>query len=116
LDENTAIEKYLKPLLEAYETVFFQKNGRVTQTRKAEAIGIRLSALKELFLLHGSYAPRDPKEAAQYGVQIVQVDIVRPPGYFRQFLNVPPAKPPLAVPKPPTNGKPPGGWDGHGDD
>jgi hypothetical protein len=55
LDENTAIEKYLKPLLEARETVFFQKNGKVTATRKVEALAIRLTALKELFLLHGSY-------------------------------------------------------------
>jgi len=79
LDENTAIEKYLKPLLEAYETVFFQRNGKVTATRKVEALAIRLNALKELFLLHGSYAPRDPKEAAQFGIKVVVVDIPRPP-------------------------------------
>jgi hypothetical protein len=65
LDENTAIEKYLKPLLEARETVFFQKNGKVTATRKVEALAIRLNALKELFLLHGSYAPRCCSPAAR---------------------------------------------------
>jgi CCR4-NOT transcriptional regulation complex NOT5 subunit len=87
LDENTAIEKYLKPLLEARETVFFQKNGKVTATRKVEALAIRLNALKELFLLHGSYAPRDPKEAEQFGIKVVVVDIPRPP---RNAIDVTP--------------------------
>ena len=79
LDENTAIEKYLKPLLEARETVFFQKNGKVTATRKVEALAIRLNALKELFLLHGSYAPRDPKKEEQFGIKVVVIDVPRPP-------------------------------------
>ena len=34
-----------------------------------EALGIRHAALRTTFELHGSYAPRDPKEAAQYGVR-----------------------------------------------
>jgi hypothetical protein len=34
-----------------------------------------------------SYAPRDPKEAAQYGVKIIRVDIPHPPNEFNQFFN-----------------------------
>ena len=86
LDENTAIEKYLKPLLEAYETVFFQRNGKVTATRKVEALAIRLNALKELFLLHGSYAPRDPAEAAQFGVKVIVLDMPRPPKHKQNLV------------------------------
>jgi hypothetical protein len=43
------------------------------------ALGIRLSSLRTAFELHGSYAPRDPKEAAQFGIKVVVVDIPRPP-------------------------------------
>jgi hypothetical protein len=103
LDENTAIEKYLKPLLEARETVFFQKNGKVTATRKVEALAIRLNALKELFLLHSSYAPRDPKPVEQFGNKVIIVDIPRPP---RNAIDV---TPPVIG----GNGKPPTDNNGH---
>jgi hypothetical protein len=54
--------------------------NEVIYTRlQVEALAIRLNALKELFLLHGSYAPRDLKEAAQFGIKVVVVDIPRPP-------------------------------------
>jgi CCR4-NOT transcriptional regulation complex NOT5 subunit len=102
LDENTAIEKYLKPLLEARETVFFQKNGKVTATRKVEALAIRLNALKELFLLHGSYAPRDPRAAEQFGNMVVVVDIPRPPKHH-----------PAIDVQPSGNGKSPTDNNGH---
>jgi hypothetical protein len=39
-----------------------------------------------------SYAPRDPKEAAQYGVKIIIADIPGPPGEFNQFLDLVPPK------------------------
>ncbi len=100
LDENTAIEKYLKPLLEAERTVFFQRDGKITQRAKIAALEIRLAALKELFLLHGSYAPRDPKEAAQFGIKVIVVDI---PGPARETINI--------TPKP--NGTPPADNNGH---
>ena len=86
-------------MLEAYETIFFQKNGKVTATRKVEALAIRLNALKELFLLHGSYAPRDPKEAEHFGVKVIVVDMPRPPKF--------PALPAGG------NGKPPSDNNGH---
>jgi hypothetical protein len=43
------------------------------------ALGIRHSALRTAFELHGSYAPRDPKEAAQFGVKVIVLDMPRPP-------------------------------------
>jgi len=43
------------------------------------ALGIRLSSLRTAFELHGSYAPRDPKEAAQFGVKVIVLDMPRPP-------------------------------------
>jgi hypothetical protein len=111
--EEVLIEKYLVPLLDAHETKFFptgitvdvgkKKKERVFQIN-VQALGIRHAALRTAFELHGSYAPKDPKEAAQFGVKIVQVDIVRPPNYFRQFIDVPPAKPKPMTP--PANGKP----------
>jgi hypothetical protein len=79
LGEEMLIEKYLKPLLEAEETIFFQKNGKVRQRVNVAALGIRHSALRTAFELHGSYAPRDPKEAEQFGIKVVVVDIPRPP-------------------------------------
>lgn len=45
LGEEVLIEKYLKPLLEAQETVFFQKDGKVRQQVNVAALGIRHSAL-----------------------------------------------------------------------
>jgi excisionase family DNA binding protein len=40
--------------------------------------GIRHTALDTAFKLRGSYAPRDPKEAAQFGVKVIVVDVVYP--------------------------------------
>jgi phage terminase small subunit len=94
LDERSLIHKYLLPLMEAKETLYFQKAGKVTDKREVKALNIRLNALKEAFALHGSYAPRDPKEAAQYGVKIIIADIPGPPGEFNQFIDIVPPKHP----------------------
>ena len=67
LGEEVLIEKCLKPLLEAEETVFFEKDGKVQQQVNVAALGMRLSSLRTAFELHGSYAPRDPKEASSSG-------------------------------------------------
>jgi hypothetical protein len=78
LSEEVLIDKYLRPLLEAERTVFFPKDGKVKQKVKVAALEIQLAALKELFRLHGSYAPCDPKEAATFGVKVVVLDMPRP--------------------------------------
>jgi hypothetical protein len=130
IGEDVLIGKYLVPLLDAHETKFFpqgitmrvesskSKKGfveKLVYTVNVEALGIRHAALRTAFELHGSYAPRDPKEAAQYGVKIIKIDIPRPSDAFNQFIDVIPetalsrhgTKPPA-----PTNGKPPKNGDG----
>jgi hypothetical protein len=116
LGEEVLIEKYLKPLLEAQETKFFPAGIKMGEKKvyyvNVESLGIRHASLRTAFELHGSYAPRDPKEAAQFGVKIIRVDIPRPTNEFNQFIDVIPesalsrhgVKP---VNGTPTNGKPP---------
>jgi len=60
----------------------------------------QLNALDKAFLLHGSYAPRDPKEAAQFGVKVIIQDL----GLLRGANGRPPIdiKPGMAVPERPT--------------
>jgi len=54
----------------------------------ADALGIRLGSLDTAFKLRGSYAPRNPpKEAEQFGVKVLVVDIPRPP---RNAIDVTP--------------------------
>jgi hypothetical protein len=108
---------YLKPALAATETIYAQKNGKFKDHREIVAWHPRIAALRTLFELHGSYAPRDPKEAAQYGVRVIRVDIPRPPNEFNQFIDVIPESAlsrhgvkPLSTP---TNCKPPGNKNGH---
>ena len=43
-----------------------------------ENLDIRERAVDKAFRLQGAYAPKDPKEAAQFGVKVVIVDIPRP--------------------------------------
>jgi hypothetical protein len=76
LSDRVLIEKYLKPLLEAEETKFFNDGKRRINVA---ALGTRLAALDTVFKLKGSYAPRNPKEAEQFGIKVVVVDIPRPP-------------------------------------
>jgi hypothetical protein len=76
LTDNVLIEKYLVPLLEAEETKFFKEGSKRINVA---ALGIRHTALDTAFKLRGSYAPRDPAEAAQFGIKVVIVDIPRPP-------------------------------------
>jgi len=89
LSEEFLIEKHLKPLLSATETKFVREEERVRVGRKIEVRSVvnkyvladnaaQLNALDKAFLLHGSYAPRDPKEAAQFGVQVIVNDMPRP--------------------------------------
>ena len=84
LGEEVSIQKNLLPLLEAEETKFFKDGAKRINV---EALTIRHAALRTAFELHGSYAPRDPKEAAQYGVRIIRVDIPRPPNEFNQLVD-----------------------------
>ena len=37
-----------------------------------------MQALDTMLKMHGAYAPKDPKEAAPFGVKVIVVDIPRP--------------------------------------
>ncbi len=100
LSEEHLIDKHLRRHLNAKRILFFQKDGKVKSQRTVEALEIQSKAIDMGFLLHGSYAPRDPKEAAQFGVKVIVVDI---PGPAREMINV--------TPKP--NGTPPADNNGH---
>ena len=108
LSEEFLIEKHLKPLLSATETKFVREEERVRVGRKIEVRSVvnkymladnaaRLNALDKAFLLHGSYAPRDPKEAAQFGVKVIIQDIR---GVPRPPIDI---KPGMAIPELPTD-------------
>jgi len=76
LTDRVLIEEYLVPLLRAKETKFFKDGDKRINVA---ALGIRHTALDTAFKLRGRYAPRDPAEAAQFGIKVVVVDIPRPP-------------------------------------
>jgi hypothetical protein len=116
--EEVLIDKCLRPLLDAEETKFFNEG----KTRiNVEALGIRLAVLRTAFELHGSYAPRDPKEAAQYGVRIIGGGIPWPPNEFNHVDVIPESAlsrhgvHPLNPTKQPANGTPPAVKNGNKD-
>ena len=75
ISERELIDKHLRPLLKAKRTIFAQKNGKFGDKRTVDALETQIRALDFAFLLHGSYAPRDPKEAAQFGVKGIVNDL-----------------------------------------
>jgi hypothetical protein len=79
LTDEALIEKHLKPLLNATETKFFQHKGRVTDSRRVPANAIRLGALDMTFRLKGSYAKPEEGTAERRTVQVLVVDVDRPP-------------------------------------
>jgi hypothetical protein len=79
LSEQVLIDKHLRRHLNAKRTHYFQKDGKVRDSRKTDALEIQSKALDMAFQLQGSYAPRDPKEAEQFGIKVVVIDIPRPP-------------------------------------
>ena len=38
----------------------------------------QLKAIDMMLRMHGAYAPKDPKEAAHFGVKLVIIDVPRP--------------------------------------
>jgi hypothetical protein len=78
LTDRALIQNYLVPLLEAKETKFVHDRGRLKE-KTVQALTIRHAALDTAFKLRSSYAPRDPAEAAQFGVKVIVVDMPRPP-------------------------------------
>ncbi|HXH66387.1 MAG TPA: hypothetical protein VNI81_04250, partial [Candidatus Limnocylindrales bacterium] len=95
------IDKHLRPLLKAQRTIFAQKDGKFTDKRTVDALETQIRALDLAFLLHGSYAPRDPKEAAHFGVKVIVNNL----GLLRGPNGRPPIdiKPGMAIPELPTH-------------
>ena len=88
LTDRALIENYLVPLLSAEETKFFVIKNKIV-TRDVKALGLRHTALDTAFKLRGSYAPRDPAEAAQFGVEVIILDMPRPPKFKQnQVIDV----------------------------
>lgn len=71
LTDDSLVENYLKPALEAQETEFAKFEGRITDQRDVVAWGPRLTALDIAFNLKGSYAPKGNQPIAPIAVQIV---------------------------------------------
>jgi len=97
ISERELIDKHLRSLLTAKRTIFAQKDGKFTDKRTVDALETRIRALELAFLLHGSHAPRDPKEAAQFGVKVIVMDVRGP---ARPPIDI---KPGMAIPELPTD-------------
>jgi hypothetical protein len=53
-------------------------DGKFTDFVDLEDHGSQMQAIDTMLKLHGAYAPRDPKEAAQFGVRVVVIDVPCP--------------------------------------
>jgi Terminase small subunit len=144
ISEEVLIEKHLARHLVKTKTEFVREEvvvkkrvkvgrGKQARTETREVVrhvvkqyqvddnNVQLMAMDKGFLLHGSYAPRDPKEAAQFGVKVIVQDLGllrgangRPPIDIKPGMDVPS----LTVGVQVTSGgkKKPNGSNGHGDD
>ena len=77
LTERALIEKYLKPLLVAKQTKYFQHNGHVRSRRIIADNETRRQSLDMAFRLRGSYASRDDDGSAG-PPKIMILDLPRP--------------------------------------
>jgi hypothetical protein len=100
ISERELIDKHLRRQLTAKRTVFVRIDRKFTVKHTVDDSQTQLRALHLAFLLHGSYAPRNPKEAAQFGVKVIIQDL----GLLRGKNGRPPIdiKPGMAVPELPT--------------
>jgi hypothetical protein len=73
LTQDSVIERYLMPALEANETQFFANKGIVFDSRDTISWGPRLTALDLYFRLRGSYAPKDDSGGTNLSVNIVNL-------------------------------------------
>ena len=70
LTDDSLIEKYLLPLLNAKETKFFAYEGRVCDEKDVVAWGPRRDGLDMAFKLRGDYV-KEQKESTSLNVQFV---------------------------------------------
>jgi hypothetical protein len=72
------IEKHLAPKLYAKTTKLAIDDGKFTDFVDLEDHGTQMQAIDTMLKMHGAYAPKDPKEAEQFGVKVVIIDAPRP--------------------------------------
>lgn len=74
LDDDTLIEKYLKPALEANETEFAKFEGKITDSREVIAWGPRLQALDMTAKIRGLYV--QPAEQSTINLRDVTFNVI----------------------------------------
>jgi hypothetical protein len=100
------IEKHLAPKLYAKTTKLAIDDGKFTDFVDLEDHGTQMQAIDMMLKMHGAYAPKDPKEAAQFGVKVVIIDVPRPQhGVF--MADIGPGDPLPPLPSDGSNGHKP---------
>jgi hypothetical protein len=74
LTDEALVERYLLPLMNAEETKFFQKDGKITETADVVAWGPRREGLDMAFKLRGAYDEGKKSDAA--GPSTVTIEVV----------------------------------------
>jgi hypothetical protein len=88
LDDDTVIEEYLVPLMNATETKFFAHKGKVVSKHEVPAWGPRAKGLDILSTMRGWYKSEQPNDGPQ--IRAVVIDLKnRPPQ-----AQPPPLQPP----------------------
>jgi hypothetical protein len=88
LDDDTVIEDYLVPLMNATETKFFVHSGKVVSKRVVPAWGPRAKGLDTFGMMRGWYKSEQPNDAPQ--IRSVLINMAhRPPQ-----AQPPPLQPP----------------------
>jgi hypothetical protein len=100
LTAQVIIEKYLAPKLYAKTTKLAIDDGKFTDFVDLEDHGTQMQAIDTMLKMHGAYAPKDPKEAAQFGVKVVIIDVPRP----QHGVYMPDVGPGDPLPPLPSNG------------
>ena len=97
ISERELIDKHLRRQLTVKRTISVQKDGKSAAKYTVDDSQTQIRALHLAFPLHGSYAPRNQKEAAQLGVKVIVMDVRGP---SRPPIDI---KPGMAVPERPTH-------------
>lgn len=88
LTMEAIIQNHLTPLLTSTEVRLSQHEGEFTDSVELANDGIRLGATRTALELLNAFPPKDPALAAQVGVQVIVLDVVRPD---RSAINVTPS-------------------------
>jgi len=101
-----SLKKHIAPKLSATVTRLAVKDGKFTDSFELEDNDTQLKAADILLRMHGAYAPKDPAEAAQFGVKAVIIDVPRPRRGVDWVPDVGPGQLPIATTPAGSNGSP----------